>query len=157
MGCARAQTKLRHRLKRSGTSQRSFRCAKNDVALRANCILVILSEVELRSSARLSRAGSQNAADYFAEKGCFCGGFLREKCDFLQNCVATRKRHDFCTFGVMISGTKTGVKTVKNGIFRGNFHRKRNAYCTSTKSSKSASKSHKNALFDPFFGHFRGI
>ena len=110
-----------------------------------------------RKSARLSRAGSQNAADYFAERGCFCGGILCKKCDFLQNCFTARKRHDFCTFGVMISGAKTGVKSAKTGIFRGNFHRNRNAYCTSTKSSKSASKSHKNALFDPFLGHFRGI
>ena len=36
MGCAWAQTKLPAG-KRSGTSQRSFRCAKNGVALRANC------------------------------------------------------------------------------------------------------------------------
>ena len=56
--------------KRSGTGQRSFRCAKNGVARWANCILVILSEVELRSSARHSRAGSQNAI-YRATKGAY--------------------------------------------------------------------------------------
>ena len=103
-------------------TQRSFRCAKNEVALRANCILVILSEVELRSSARHSRAGSQNATRAKNGKQADLRGNYTSKSAIMHKIAGTAKNRILRGFGDRRFCGKNGGKNRKKRLTLASIH-----------------------------------
>ena len=118
-------------------TQRSFRCAKNGVALRANCAGAMRGD--LRGNGRIF------------------GEIMHQK---VRLCIKLQKlrKTGFCAaFVIGDFGAKTGVKTAKIGSWARQFITRIKVHRINTKKRIRASKTHKNALFGSFSAIFPPI